>query len=191
MPKLQDKAICNIELVEIITTGDSSKKYYFDTANEATYAPDISDGQENILRVKNRVVATNKYDDIQYGSTLTFKDTSFLPEVLCVVDGGSIVTGEENKVKSYSAPVTGKTVNRVRFTTNIYTAEKDVEGTILKYAKFSFPSCIGKPANFSFKDGEFMSPEYTILSRPKSGTAPYSIEFVDALPSDALPSMEE
>ena len=42
MPKLQDKAICNIELVEIITAGGSSKKYYFDTANEATYSPDIS-----------------------------------------------------------------------------------------------------------------------------------------------------
>lgn len=182
MAKLDDKAICNIELVEIITEEDVAKKYYFDTADEATYSPDISNGTENILRVKNRVVATNKYDDIQYGSTLTFKDTSFLPEVLALVDGGTLVK-TDLVVTGYKAPITGQTVNRTRFTTNVYTAEKDVEGVVKKYAKFSFPSCLGKPANFSFKDGEFMSPQYTISSRPKSGTSPYTITFEDSLPT--------
>lgn len=182
MPKLEDKAICNIELVEIITEEDVPKKYYFDTADEATYSPDISDGAENILRVKNRVVATNKFDDIQYGSTLGFKDTSFLPEVLSLVDGGTL-TGEDGNYTGYTSPVTGSVVNRIRFTTNIYTAEKDVEGVIKKYAKFSFPSCVGKPANFSFKDGEFMSPQYTIISRPKTGTSPFELEFLAKLPT--------
>ncbi|MEG1004629.1 MAG: hypothetical protein RSF37_14635 [Clostridium sp.] len=179
---MEDKVICNIELVEIVTEETSPKTFMFDTADEATYSPDISEGKENILRVKNRIVSTNKTEDIQYGSSLTFKDTAFQPEVLAIVDGGT-VTKTENKVTGYSAPAVGGVVNRIPCTINIYTSEKDTSGEVLQYAKFSYPSCKGKPAKFSFKDGEYMTPEYTMVSRPAKGAKPFDLTFVKALPT--------
>jgi len=69
---------------------------------------------------------------------------------------------------------------------NLYTAEKGTEGEVITYAKFSYPSCKGTPAKFSFKDGEYMTPEYTIVSRPGKGEAPYDIDFVQALPNATI-----
>lgn len=182
---LQDKVIANIELVEIITEETSAKTYSFDTADEANYSPDISEGSENLLRVKNRIVATNKTEDIQYGSSITLKDTSFQPQVLEVVDGGTLKkTAEE--ITGYASPVVGEIVSRKLFTLNIYTSERGTDGEVIKYAKFSFPSCKGKPAKFAFKDGEFMTPEYTVVSRPAKGAAPFEIDYVDSLPSKTI-----
>ncbi len=183
--QLEDKVICNIELVEIITGEEVPKTYYFDTADEAVYSPDISEGNEDIKRIKNRIVAVNKTEDIQYGSSITLKDTCFQPEVLAIVDGGTI-KGTTGSVTGYSAPKNGEVVKRIPFTLNLYTAEKGTEGEVITYAKFSYPSCKGTPAKFSFKDGEYMTPEYTIVSRPGKGKAPYDIDFVQALPNATI-----
>lgn len=182
MPKLEDKVICNIELVEIITEEETPQTLYFDTADEATYSPDISEGKETILRVKNKILSTNKTEDIQYGSTLTFKDTAFQPTVLAIVDGGTVAKTAD-KITGYSSPAVGEVVKRIPCTVNIYTSEKDTSGEVLQYAKFSYPSCKGKPAKFSFKDGEYMTPEYTMISRPAKGEKPFDLTFVDELPT--------
>ena len=73
-------------------------------------------------------------------------------------------------------------VNRVKFTTKIYTEEKDADGETLGYQCFAFKGCKGKPVSFNFKDGEFMAPQYTISSRVKKGTAPYNLTFLEELP---------
>lgn len=179
--QLTDKIICNIEKTEIVTEETTPVTYEFDTAEEANYSPDISEGSENIKRIKNRIVAVNSTDDIQYGSTVNLKDACFQPEVLAVIDGGT-VTKESEKITGYTAPVAGSPVVRKSFTLNIYTSEKGTDGEILNYYKFSFPNCKGKPAKFSFKDGEYMTPEYTIVSRPPKGVAPYSLSILETLP---------
>ena len=183
--KLTEKSIVNIVRVEIITEEDSPKTYRFDTASEATYAPVVSEGSETILRVKNAILATNRTEDIQYGSDLNLTQVVMVPEVLAIVDGGKLVTigaSSSLKVTGYNPPAVGAVVNRVKFTTKIYTEEKDADGATLGYQCFAFKGCKGKPVSFTFKDGEFMAPAYTISSRVKKGTAPYNLEFLEQLP---------
>ena len=180
--QLEDKIICNIELVEIITEGITPKTYYFDTAEEATYSPTVSEGKEDVKRIKNRIAAINRTEDIQYGSSITLKDNSFSPEVLEVVDGGT-VKKTSDKITGYTGSPSGTTVARKPFTLNLYTSEKSTSGGSINYYKFSYPNCKGTPAKFSFKDGEFMTPEYTIVSRPSKGAAPFDIDIVQALPN--------
>ena len=180
--QLEDKIICNIEKVEIVTEDETPVTYTFDTAEEANYSPDISEGAENIKRIKNRIVAVNKTEDLQYGSTINLKDACFQPEVLAVIDGGT-VTKQTEKITGYTAPLSGAPVVRKAFTLNIYTSEKGTDGSNANYYKFSFPSCKGQPAKFSFKDGEYMTPEYTIVSRPAKGVAPYTLTIMETLPT--------
>lgn len=183
--KLTEKPIVNIVRVEIETEEETSKIYRFDTASEATYAPVVSEGQETILRVKNKIIATNRTEDIQYGSDVNFSQVVMVPEVLAIVDGGTLETIgelEDKKVTGYQPPVMGEVVNRIGFNLRIYTEEKDGDGETLGYQCFEYPGCKGKPVSFTFKDGEFMAPAYTITSRVKKGTAPYELNFLDTLP---------
>ncbi len=87
------------------------------------------------------------------------------------------------KVTGYNPPSVGAVVNRTKFTTKIYTEEKDGDGETLGYQCFAFEGCKGKPVSFTFKDGEFMAPAYTISSRVKKGIAPYNLAFLEELPS--------
>lgn len=178
---MDNKALCNIVRVEIETDENEANKYVFETASEATYAPVNSEGAETVLRVKNTILATNKTEDIQYGSDITFVDTIFMPEVFALVDGGTL-KGSKGNYTGYDAPVVGSAVSRKKFKLNIYTEEKDTDGETLGYVKFGFKGCKGTPATFNFKDGEFLAPSYTISSRPPKGQAPYSIDFLSQLP---------
>lgn len=178
---LTEIPLVNIVRAEIITEEDSPKTYRFDTADEATYTAVTSEGQETIHRTKNVIHAVNRTEDIQYGSDINMKNANFIPEVLAIVDGGTLVKSVD-KVTGYKPPVVGKPVKRTLFTLNIYSEEKDIDGETKRYAKFSFPSCKGKPASFTFKDGEFMTPSYTISSRTPSGKAPYDLTFLEELP---------
>ncbi len=178
---LTEIPLVNIVRAEIITEEELSKTYRFETADEATYTAVTSEGQESIHRTKNVIHAVNRTEDIQYGSDINMKNANFIPEVLAIVDGGTLVKSD-NKVTGYKPPVVGKPVKRTLFTLNIYSEEKDIDGETKKYAKFSFPSCKGKPASFSFKDGEFTTPSYTISSRTPSGKAPYDLTFLEELP---------
>jgi hypothetical protein len=183
--KLTEKPIVNIVRVEIETEEETPKVYRFDTASEATYAAVVSEGQETILRVKNKILATNRTEDIQYGSDVNLTQVVMVPEVLAIVDGGTLETTgelESKKVIGYNPPVVGVAVNRTKFTTKIYTEEKDGDGETLGYQCFAFKGCKGKPVSFTFKDGEFMAPAYTIISRVKKGTPPYDLDFLDTLP---------
>ncbi len=182
MAKLEDKIICNIEVVEIITEEETPVTLYFDTSEEATYSPDVSEGEEKYKRIKNRIVSNNRTEDLQFGSAITFKDSCFQPEVLSIVDGGTVIKTAE-KITGYSAPAVGVVVSRKKFTLNIYTSERGTDGEVITYVKFTYPSCKGTPAKFSFKDGDFMTPEYTVKSRPAKGAKPFEINYVAVLPT--------
>jgi len=184
MPKVDGYPLVNIERVEIITDEDTPRSFTFDTASEASYKAVLSDGDEQILRTKNKLHAINRTEDIQYGSDIELTDAKFIPEVLAIVDGGTLRYDENNKVTGYDSPVTGIVVDRTKFTFNVYTAEKDIDGNIVKYFKFSYPNSKGSPAEFDFKDGEFLAPKYTVHSRAASGQSPVSVDIIDELPEE-------
>jgi hypothetical protein len=178
---LEGKPIVNIKKAEIITEETTPQTFTWDTASECEQSPDISEGEENVLRVKNTIYATDRTEDIVYGTTLTFSDNLFHPEVIEVIDGGTLVKDVEENIIGYDPPIIGTPVNRKKFTLNIYTEEKDADGEVVGYVKFSYPHCKGKPFKASVKDGEFFAPEYSCVSRPKKGEKPYSISFLTEL----------
>ncbi|MEY7998605.1 hypothetical protein AB8U03_00065 [Clostridium sp. Mt-5] len=168
--------IANIALGEIINeiTGES---FIFDTAEKADIKPDLSKGKEDILRVKNRIIAINRTDDICIGYNIKLTDNTFSPEVMALVDGGTATSS------GYEGAEVGKAVNKVPYTLNLYTEEKDYDSSTIKYAKFSFRHNKGTPVEFKFEDGKFYVPEFESTSRPKKGEKPVYIEYVDTLPN--------
>lgn len=185
MSQLQGMPLVNIKRVEIITEEDTPKTYTWETADKAKVSPEISKGKETTLRIKDTIYANNRTEDIVIGYNLEFQDNMFIPQVFALVDGGTLTFDEddETNVIAYEGPEIGVVVKRTKFTLNVYTEEKDVDGETLKYAKFIYKHCKGKPAEYDIEDGKFMVPKLKMESRPKKGEKPVKIEFVDKLPA--------
>lgn len=182
---VESKSLVNIKLAEIITEEETPRNFKFETATEADYSPVTSDGNEEILRTKNTIHGVDRTETIQYGSDIDLTDAKVSLEVLAIIDGGTLVTtGVEPDVviTGYDSPPVGASLNKTPFTLNLYTEEKDVDGGVLGYMLFQFKHCKGDPANFTFQDGTFNTPQYTVHSRAKKNESPLHVEFLDALP---------
>ena len=184
-------ALCNIVRVKIETEETQAKTHVIDTAQSASVEPALSEGVDEELRVKNRILAQNRTEDILKGCDIKLTDVLWTPEVFSLIDGGTATyvtspAGEGQKVGdflSYAAPVAGAVANRTRFTLTVYTQENDIDGDPKGYLAVSFPNCKGSPVASSFEDGTFMASEYTIKSRPKTGQSPYSYTRMKDLPA--------
>ena len=86
------------------------------------------------------------------------------------------------KIVGYTPPVAGSADKGEVFKLNAYSAQYDASGQIVQYEKITYPNCQGVPVAFGSEDGVFRAPEYTINSAPKTGEAPYEINYVAALP---------
>lgn len=174
--QLDGMPIANIVLAEVIdeVTGI---RYAFDTAENAEAKADLSQGKEEILRVKNRIIAMNRTEDICIGYNTKLKNNTFTTEVMCIVDGGTMTS------TGYEGTEVGKTVDRHPYTLNVYSEEKDYDSSTISYVKFTFKHCKGKPVDFKFEDGKFLVPEFESHSRPKKGEKPVYVEYVKSLPT--------
>ncbi len=168
--------IANIVLGEIIneTTNES---YIFDTAEKADIKPDLSKGKEDILRVKDRIIAINRTLDICIGYTTQLTDNTFNLATIALVDGGTIGTDG-----NYQGAEVGKVAVRTPYTLNLYSEEKDYDSSTTRYVKFSFMHNLGTPVEYKLEDGKFYVPELSSTSRPKKGEKPVYITYVTALP---------
>ncbi len=170
--------IANIVRVDIET--ETPEKYTLtDVYSEAEATAFVSEGDEQELRVKNVIKAQNSTEDIVKGYDLRFLSVTLVPEILALIDGGTW----DKEARKYIAPVVGEVVEKTPFTTHVYTEEKDVNGDVLNYVKFSYKHCKGKPVNYIFRDGEFFLPELTAKSRPKKGESPVEFDIIDELPA--------
>lgn len=177
---IKEYALANIARVDITTEEDIPQTYSLtEVASEAEVTAFISEGTEQELRVKNTIKAQNKTENIVKGYDIRLVSATMVPEVLALVDGG---TWDET-TKKYTAPVVGTPVTRTPFTTDIYTEEKDADGSTISYVKFTYKHCTGEPTNYSLQDGEFFVPELTAKSRPKMGESPVEFEILDELPA--------
>ncbi len=178
--------LANIVRVEIETEETTPKQYRLtDVASEAEVTAFVSEGQENELRVRDTIIAQNNTEDIVKGYDIKLVSATMVPEVLALVDGGALRVDAEDPtgVLGYDAPPVGAPVNRKPFTMNIYTEEKDTDGSTKSYVKFSYLHCKGTPVNYSLQDGQFFAPELTSKSRPRSGESPVKIDFLTELPA--------
>ncbi len=181
-----ENAIANVCRVDIITDETTPVKITMETNTDAGCEPVISEGKEEELRSKNRIIAQVMTEDLVKGYDLTLKDTVVVPEEFALIDGGTLTMAQGDTRFTYTGPQTGSVISRKKFVTDIWTEEKDTDGETIGYQRFRFRSCKGTPVKFSIKDGTFFAPEYTIKSRPSSKQTPVEIKSFDDLPADTL-----
>lgn len=183
--KINQMPLSDVSLVRIITDTDI---FSFKTSDEVSTEEVVSEGEEQTLKVKGEIYANREAKDTVLGYDLTFKDNVMCPELLKVVQGGTIEYESDGKTfKKYTAPPIGQNTSKTNFDIEVFSAEVGTDGDTGRYSKVTFPSCKGKSVPLSFKDGEYYSNEYTIQSRPAKGVAPYTIDVVDTLPNDVVP----
>lgn len=179
MATVTEFALANIARVDIETEETTPKTYtLIDMASEANIEAYISEGAENILRVKNTIKALNKLEDITLGYDITLSAVTMQPEALALVDGGTW----DDITQEYTAPPVGSPVERTPFTLKIYTEDKDMNGETKGYVCFNFLHCKGRPVNYTIQDGEFFSEELQARSRPAAGESPVTFKYMEALP---------
>lgn len=184
LTNIDEQSQANLAMVEFETLGDSPKIYRTTRIQELGYSAVISDGGETVHRNKNEILGIDKKEDIQYGSDLTASHVVFSPQIFALIDGGTLVydTVESTKVIGYNPPAIGTVVNRTKFNVRAYSEIKDGE-EVIGYNCIEFLKCKGKPISITFKDGEFITNQYTITSRPGKSELPYSLKTITQLPS--------
>ena len=180
-------AIATIDccLITIETgSGGTVKEFGFDTANKIEVEPQIEEEDAVKLVIKGVLRAQKPKQVTVTGNEITLTDNVFNPELVLVLQGGTIKYDSQTptKIIGYTPPVAGSADKGEVFKLNAYSAQYDASGQIVQYEKITYPNCQGVPVAFGSEDGTFRAPEYTINSAPKTGEAPYDISYVAALP---------
>ena len=168
----------------LVTIETSDGEFGFDTANKIEVEPQIEEEDAVKLVVKGILRAQKPKTTTVTGNEITLTDNVFNPELVLILQGGTIKYDRETttKIVGYTPPIAGSADKGEVFKLNAYSAQYDASGQIVQYEKITYPNCQGVPVAFGSEDGVFRAPEYTINSAPKTGEAPYDISYVAALP---------
>lgn len=185
----------DVVMVEVETA--TGTHFALNTASKIGVEPQIEEESAVKLIVKGVLKAQKPPVTTITGNKITLTDNLFIPELVKVLQGGTIQwwtsaekTAEDTTptafgVSSYSPPTVGSGEKGEVFTLHAYSAQYDTSGQIVQYEKITYPNCQGVPVAFNSEDGAFRAPEYTINSAPAKNQAPYSIHYVSALPQFA------
>jgi len=189
MPVKKSKAMiatidCALVTIEVTENGVTTE-FGFDTSNKVQVEPQIEEQEAVKLIIKGVLRAQKPAETTITGHQITLIDNVFNPELVQILQGGTILYDEEDEdnVVGYIPPVAGSKEKGKVFKLNIYSAQYDVSGQIVRYEKTSYPNCVGTPVAFSVEDGVFRVSEYIINSAPGTGEAPYEISYVNELPT--------
>ena len=191
MPKqTEEKFLVDIALVVITTKENVPVSYAVQTTNKASSKVVTEETKGTKLVVKGKLKAQKRDKKVITGLEVTLEDTSFQPELVRILQGGTLEVDDSGEFVKYTAPIAGEEETSVDFDTDIYIANYDEAGNILCYDKLSMPNCKGQPIDLEFEDDKFFAPKYPITSAPAKGQAPYTIEKVTELPAvdHSLPS---
>ena len=109
------------------------------------------------LVVKGKLIAQKPQTTTITGNTVTLTDNVFNPEMVKILQGGTVKywTSEDQTaetdsdagygVSSYTPPVAGSDDKGTPFTLNAYSAIYDAAGLITGYEKIAYPNCQGTP----------------------------------------------
>lgn len=184
----------DVALVTMKTSG-SANEIAFDTASQIAVTAQTETTDATRLVVKGRLIAQKPQTTTITGNTIVLTDNVFNPEQVKILQGGTIkywTTAEKDAtqdtdagfgVASYTPPVAGSAEKGQVFTLIAYSAIYNAAGVITGYEKITYPNCQGTPVALNSQDDVFRAPEYTINSAPNTGEAPYTIEYVDELPT--------
>lgn len=186
LKKGNEIATIDVVLVTITATiNDVTTELAIETASQIGIEPQTSTTEAVQLIIKGKLKAQKRGKVTLTGNKITLKDNVFIPELVKLLQGGTITYGEDGKtVTKYVPPVAGSSLDDLPvFTLNAYSAQYDASGLIVRYEKTSYPNCTGQPVSMSSEDNVFRVPTYTIDSAPAVGQAPYEIEYLDELPT--------
>ena len=164
---------------------DSEDELILNTANQIQVTVATETQDKVPLIVKGVLIAQKPQVTTVTGNTIVITDNVFNPELVTILQGGTIKYDRENtsKVIGYTPPVVGSSEKGKIFKLMAYSAIYDAAGLIKGYEKITYPNCQGVPVAFNSQDGSFRAPEYTINSAPNNGEPPYDIDIVDSIPA--------
>lgn len=166
--------------------------YAFNTANKLGVNVQSETQDATKLVVKGRLIAQKPETVTITGHTLVLTDNVFIPEVVKLLQGGTIKwwtsadktasqdTETEFGIAQYTPPVAGSSDKGEVCIVKAYSAIYNAAGIITGYERITYPNCTGTPVALSSEDNVFRAPEYTIYSAPDTGEAPYTIDYISA-----------
>lgn len=178
-----------------VTPASSGIEIGLQTASKLAVNPQTETQDAVKLVVKGALLAQKPAETTITGNTLVLTDNVFIPELVKILQGGTIkywtdegktTEGDSDKgfgVARYTPPVAGSREKGEIFTAKAYSAIYNAAGVVTGYECISYPNCQGIPVSFSSEDGVFRAPEYTINSAPDKGQAPYEITYLKELPT--------
>lgn len=186
-----------IDVALVSISADGANEIILDTSSQIQVSVQSETQDAVKLIVKGRLIAQKPQVTTVTGNTIVLTDNVFNPEVVKILQGGTVkywttaehtAEGETDAgfgVSSYAPPVAGSTDKGPVFKLIAYSAIYNAAGILTGYEKITYPNCQGVPVAFNSQDGAFRAPEYTINSAPNQGEAPYTINYigVDELPA--------
>ena len=153
------------------------------TAQKAELEPVLSEGEEDVLRAPEKILAVVRTDDLIYGYDVKLTDNTFSADVAGLVAGYKVTKGSNSQKDKYATPMMTEGFTGKPFKLDIYVANYSGDA-IVDYAKVTLNKCIGKFPTMSIGDG-FYAPEFEIKAREntKASLPIKEITFVDELPS--------
>lgn len=158
-------------------------KATIETAQKAELEPVLNEGEEDVLRAPDKILAVVRTDDLIYGYDVKLTDNTFSADVAGLVAGYKVTKGSGSQKDKYATPMMSEGFTGKPFKLEIYVANYSGD-SIVDYAKVTLNKCIGKFPTMSIGDG-FYAPEFEIKAREntKAGLPIKEITFVDELPS--------
>ena len=195
------KSVAEIPTIDVslVTIETDDREFGFETASEVEIEPQFNETDAVQLIIKGKLKAQKLGSSILTGNQITLTDNVFNPELVKVLQGGTVnywtsadktdtqTTNAGFGVAGYTPPTSASGDKGESFTLNLYTAQYNAAGQIVNYEKCAYPNCTGVPVAFNSVDDEFRAPEYTINSAAAEDEAPYAITYVDTLPTLADP----
>lgn len=182
--KVTEIPTIDVVLVTIKPLTEGADEYVLNTASKIGVNPQVDTQEAVKLIIKGVLKAQKPEESTITGNEIILTDNVFSPEIVKIFQGGTIETDSEDptKILSYTPPAVGSSDKGEPFELSAYSAQYNEAGNIVQYEKITYPNCKGKPIALSSEDNVFRVSEYTILSAPETGQAPYEISYVDTLP---------
>jgi hypothetical protein len=174
-------ATIDVTLVTV-KTNDAETEIALDTANSIAVTVNSETTDAVKLIIKGKLKAQKPEQVTVTGNQLVLTDNVFNPEMVQILQGGTVSYDDDGAFKGYTPPNAGEDADITPFTLNAYSAIYGADALVKGYEKISYPNCQGQPVALSSEDGTFRAPEYTINSAPDVGQPPYTLEIVSELP---------
>lgn len=187
-------ATIDVVLVTVETEETTPRKFALDTASKIAIESQLETQEAIKLIIKGALKAQKGKTVTLTGTAITLTDNVFTPELVQILQGGTILywgnethtetstTDEGYGIAKYTPPVAGRREQSTFFTLKAYSAIYNAAAQITGYECATYPHCYGDPMAMSSEDDVFRVPEYTINSSPDTGEAPYILDYVDELP---------